>query len=150
MGGVRCAVGGGRWAVGCGCGGGGGCERWAGGGDFAIWVLFLNSLMEIGGMKKFRTLELAHSLYEETVELKFKKVHFQDQYDRALLSIVLNLSEGSGRRTAKDRRRFYFMSYSSLKEVQTILRLNRIDKFDSKFDTLAAHLYQLTKNPGGH
>ncbi|MBC98256.1 MAG: hypothetical protein CME63_10930 [Halobacteriovoraceae bacterium] len=101
-------------------------------------------------MKKFRTLELAHSLYEETVELKFKKVHFQDQYDRALLSIVLNLSEGSGRRTAKDRRRFYFMSYSSLKEVQTILRLNRIDKFDSKFDTLAAHLYQLTKNPGGH
>jgi four helix bundle protein len=39
---------------------------------------------------------------------------------RASSSVVLNLSEGSGRTTAADRRRFFGIAFGSLREVQAI------------------------------
>lgn len=73
----------------------------------------------------------------------------QNQYDRALLSIVLNLSEGSAKPTFKDRRRFYYISYGSLREVKTILDLSEIDSFHFDINRLGAHIWKLAQNPGG-
>ena len=42
----------------------------------------------------FRTLELAKELYQECSQIKLKGA-LKNQYERALLSIVLNLSEGA-------------------------------------------------------
>ena len=67
----------------------------------------------------------------------------RDQFQRASLSIVLNLGEGSAKPTAKDRRKFYFIAFGSLRETQTILDLIGHDEIIHKADVLAAHLYRL-------
>ena len=100
-------------------------------------------------MNNFRTLDLAISLYEEINKLKLGGV-LQNQFDRSLLSICLNLAEGSARPTSKDRRKFYYISYSSLKEVSTILKLRNINKYNEKISCLAAHIWKLAQNPGGY
>ncbi|MBI3534569.1 MAG: four helix bundle protein [Deltaproteobacteria bacterium] len=40
-----------------------------------------------------------------------------------MLSIPLNLAEGSAKPTSPDRRKFYFIALGSLREVQTLLAL---------------------------
>ena len=72
-----------------------------------------------------------------------------DQFQRASLSIVLNLSEGSGKPTKKDRARFYWISYGSLKETRILLELNGNDDLLSQVDILGAHIWKLAHNPGG-
>lgn len=73
----------------------------------------------------------------------------KSQYERALLSVVLNLSEGSAKPTKKDRVKFYYISYASLNETKTLLELAKINTFDVEFDMLGAHLWKLIHNPGG-
>ena len=72
----------------------------------------------------------------------------EDQLDRASSSIVLNLAEGHGRTTAKDRARFYQIAYGSLRECQAILDLSRGDteNAQNKADRLGASIYCLIKN----
>ena len=98
-------------------------------------------------LNKFRTYTLAKTFYQECQELKFKPP-MKDQFERALLSIVLNLSEGSGKMGVKDRRRFYSISLGSLREVQAILDLVGAQKQLAQADKLGAHLYRLIQNPG--
>lgn len=45
-------------------------------------------------MRNFRTLDLAKTFYKDCQSIKLKPP-FKDQFDRALLSVVLNLAEGS-------------------------------------------------------
>ena len=45
--------------------------------------------------------------------LKFK-APFKDQFDRALLSVILNVAEGSAKPTVKDCKRFYAIALGSL------------------------------------
>jgi four helix bundle protein len=45
----------------------------------------------------------------------------RDQLRRATLSIPLNIAEGTGRFTPKDRRKFYIVARSSIFEVVAIL-----------------------------
>jgi len=49
----------------------------------------------------------------------------RDQLLRASVSIVLNLSEGAGRRSRRDKARFYFMARGSSAECGAILHLLR-------------------------
>lgn len=93
----------------------------------------------------FRTLNLAMEFYREARHLKLKR-HEQDQFNRALLSIVLNLSEGNAKPTAKDRRKFFYIAYGSLKEIQTLLLLTDHRTLFTASDKLGAHLYKLCKN----
>ncbi len=99
-------------------------------------------------MKNFRTYELAKTLYLDCKDLKLRKP-LKDQFERALLSVVLNIVEGSAKPTAKDKKRFYAMSLGSLREVQFILEVTNHQNLYSKSDTLAACLYKLIQNPGG-
>ena len=73
----------------------------------------------------------------------------KNQFERALLSVVLNISEGSGRSTQKDRKHFYRISYASLREVRSMLDLMNYSLIDQKADQLSACLWKLIQNPGG-
>ena len=72
-------------------------------------------------MKNFRTydlaLELHRTLGKECAD-RGVKGDLLDQAKRASISVVLNLSEGSGKVTPKGRRHFYSIALGSLREVQ--------------------------------
>ncbi|MBI2027416.1 MAG: four helix bundle protein [Deltaproteobacteria bacterium] len=93
-------------------------------------------------MKNFRTYQSAKEFYKAAEGLKMKGC-IKNQFDRALLSIVLNLSEGSAKPSSKDRRRFYYIALGSLREVQTILDLIGHQRLILQADRLGAHLYRL-------
>jgi len=93
-------------------------------------------------MKNFRTYQLSIQFYKDCQSIKLSSVA-KDQFDRAALSISLNLAEGAAKPTEKDRKKFYFTALGSMREVQTILALFGSDELIQKADVLAAHLYRL-------
>lgn len=95
-------------------------------------------------MQNFRTYQLALQFHKECRSLRVKGA-IRDQLERALLSIPLNLAEGSAKPTAKDRKRFYYIALGSLREVQTILSLMGSDTQMKMADILGAHLYKLCR-----
>jgi four helix bundle protein len=58
----------------------------------------------------------------------------------AVLSIALNLSDGSAKKSEKERRRFYEIAFGSLREVQTIVEILDLGEIRGKCDRLAARL----------
>jgi four helix bundle protein len=92
--------------------------------------------------KGFRAYELAEELYKECEHIPAKG-YIKDQLNRASLSIVLNLAEGTGKPTKADRRRFYGIALGSLRETQAILSLLNQRNTSVKADRLAAHVYRL-------
>lgn len=78
-------------------------------------------------MKNFNTLMLAIKLHKECK--KPETPHYlKDQLLRSSSSAALNLSEGKGRKTAKDQKRFFDIAFGSLRETQTCLsRVRRIN-----------------------
>lgn len=96
----------------------------------------------------FRTYELAKLFYQECAKVKLSGA-LKNQFERASLSIVLNLAEGTGKPTGKDRARFYFISYGSLKETRTLLELSQNNQLAKLADKLGAHIWKLAHNPGG-
>lgn len=97
-------------------------------------------------MKTFRTLELAIEFYNKAKTLKLGKRFLQDQYDRALLSILLNLSEGNVKPSVKERRKFFYISFGSFREVQMLLQITENKILIQDSDSLGAHLYKLCKS----
>ena len=93
-------------------------------------------------MKNFRTYQLALLFHKDCQKLKLSSVA-KDQFDRALLSIPLNLAEGAAKPTERDRRKFYFTALGSMREVQTLLALFGSQELIQRADILAAHLYRL-------
>ena len=92
------------------------------------------------------------SLYNKSVQFYHNSNNLQvreplrNQFHRASLSIVLNLAEGSAKPTAKDRKKFYYISLGSLREVQAILDIVGHIKLIKEADKLGAHLYKLCQN----
>ena len=58
------------------------------------------------------------------------------------------MAEGNGRRTYKDKARFYTIAYGSLKECKTILALARVEEPEilECLDSLGAHTYKLIQS----
>ena len=50
----------------------------------------------------------------------------RDQLERASTSIILNIAEGAGRRTAADRRRYFVIAQGSTYECAAILDILRL------------------------
>ncbi len=98
-------------------------------------------------MKTFRTLELAEKFYHLSVEAEIKG-NLRDQLLRASSSIALNLAEGNGKNSVKDKKRFFQTAYGSLRECQSIFRLARIEnpEIHKAADHLGACLYKLLKS----
>ena len=59
---------------------------------------------------------------------------------------MLNLAEGSAKPTAKDRKKFYYISLGSLREVQAILNMIGHVDLTKQADQLGAYLYKLCQN----
>lgn len=69
--------------------------------------------------------------------------HLKDQLLRASSSVALNLNEGWGRRTEKDRMRFFTIALGSLREVQSISKLENLSAPEARCDFLGACVYKL-------
>lgn len=94
-------------------------------------------------LQNFRTYQLALDLYK-VVRAIPAPAYIRDQLQRASLSVVLNLAEGSAKPTPKERRRFYSIALASLRETQALLQiLDRQVAFQLS-DTVGACLYRLT------
>ena len=98
-------------------------------------------------MKNFRTYNLAVQFYRSTQSLTVTGA-LRDQLDRAASSIALNLAEGSGRRTVKDKSHFFRIALGSLRECRTILDLaiESNHPAHAEADSLGAHLFCLIRN----
>ena len=96
-------------------------------------------------MKKFKTYQLAIQFYYQSNRLNLKGP-IKNQFQRALLSIPLNLAEGSAKSSSKEGKKFYEISLGSLREVQTILNLINHQQLIKEADRLGALLYKLCKN----
>ena len=89
------------------------------------------------------------SFYRETKKIKLDS-NLKDQLARASSSIrCLNLAEtamAKKSRTKKDRERYFFIAFGSIRECQAITDLEP-EKFEhclAKLDHLAASVYKLT------
>ena len=96
-------------------------------------------------MQKFKTYQLAIDFYRNSNKLYLKEP-LRNQFNRASLSIVLNLAEGSAKPTTKDRRKFYRIAFGSLREVQAILDIIGHVELIKEADKLGAYLYKLCQN----
>ena len=94
---------------------------------------------------RFRSLDLAVEFCQQVKLLKMP-IHLRDQVLRASSSVALNLAEGSGKPSPKDKRRFYSIALGSLRECQAILRIEGIEdlKLLDLADHLGASIYKLT------
>jgi len=88
---------------------------------------------------------LAKEFFLEGKKLKLRGAS-KDQFERASLSIALNLMEGSGKSGSKDRRRFFLIAFGSARECLAVLDLNGFET--KKIDRLCAMIYRLIQNPG--
>lgn len=97
-------------------------------------------------MGHFRTYDLACEFYHKAEAIKLTG-HLRDQLLRAASSIALNLAEGNAKSSVKEKKRFYQISYSSLKECEAVFKLARIEDKDllDCANYLGGCLYKLTK-----
>ena len=96
-------------------------------------------------LKNFRCYHAAVAFYRLCEKIGCPK-HLREQLSRASSSIALNLSEGSARPTRRDRKRFYSIAMSSLRECQAILELVQVpvdSEVYKQADALAAQIYRL-------
>jgi four helix bundle protein len=75
---------------------------------------------------EFRTKNLAIEFAKICLKLKVP-LALQDQLQRAVYSIPMNLNEGAARHTRKDRYRFYRIALGSFSEVEIILDITEIE-----------------------
>ena len=96
-------------------------------------------------MYNFKTYQLALDLAKDCRSIRLK-TPYENQFQRAVLSIALNLSEGSAKISNKERRKFYETAMGSIRETQTIIEILNLNEIKKKTDTLAAHCYQLCRS----
>ena len=112
------------------------------------------------GMFEFQNhnvYKLSKELYRETIDI-VEKVNMSKtmnyQLSRSALSVVLNISEGSGRFTRPDQRHFFVMARSSLFETIAIIDLlgdtglvgqHDIDELYRKADSLSRILLSMIR-----
>ena len=84
-------------------------------------------------------IELIKAVYKLLEELpKDEKYGLTSQGKRAVVSIALNIAEGSGRHTDKDLSVFINRSITSLQEVDGVLKIGIALNYTTKEDYLIA------------
>ena len=96
-------------------------------------------------MEKFKTYRLAVQFFYKSNNLNLKGP-MKNQFQRAILSVVLNLAEGSAKSSSRERKKFYEISLGSLREAQAILNLIKHQELITEADKLGAFLYKLCQN----
>jgi four helix bundle protein len=95
-------------------------------------------------MKRFLALDLAVELYKACEALKLKNP-IRDQFQRASLSVALNITEGSGRSSLKDKKRFYAIALGSVRECQCLSKIIGNKMLIEKYDKLGGLVYGLNQ-----
>ena len=93
-------------------------------------------------LTNFKSYQKALELFRLCEGIK-AKAYIKDQLERASLSVVLNLAEGSAKTSAKDRARLYRISYASLRETQVLLEILRQDEASTLANEPGAMIYRL-------
>ncbi len=93
----------------------------------------------------FLAYDLAVQLHRKVVVMELGH-RIKDQLERASQSVVLNLAEGSGKPTQRDKVRFYAIAFGSLREVQAVFDLIQVkdEVTIDLVDHLAACVFKLT------
>lgn len=73
-------------------------------------------------MSDFRCLNLAIELYKQCKKQNLS-YSIKDQLVRASSSVALNLAEGNQRFSIRDKRKFFNIALTSLREVQCIITM---------------------------
>ena len=73
-------------------------------------------------MKNFRAYQLSKNFYSEIKKRKWPP-HLKDQVLRASSSIVLNLAEGSGLPSNRQKSKHYNIALGSLRETQAVIEI---------------------------
>ncbi|TDI34618.1 MAG: four helix bundle protein [Acidobacteria bacterium] len=81
-----------------------------------------------------RGMDLAEAIYRVTAEFpSVERFGLSRQLRRAAVSVISNITEGRGRRSTKDFKRFVDIAYGSLCELETQLELaERLDFFSKE------------------
>ena len=97
-------------------------------------------------LNSFRSYQLAVEFYR-LAERQRAPHHLRNQLLRAASSIVLNLSEGSAKKSSADRSRFYEYSLGSVRECEAIAALlgNSANQLTEPLDKLARHIFNLVR-----
>jgi len=102
-----------------------------------------------------KALTLNQQVYLFLKENKSMPNYVKDQLGRASLSIMLNIAEGSGRMSKKDRRNFFVISRSSAFECAAIFQfLNSVSelseadlkKYQGEIEEISKMLYTMINN----
>lgn len=102
--------------------------------------------------KAFITHQKIHSFLKNHDSLP---VYYRNQFGRASLSIVLNIAEGSGRHTNRDRKNFLVNARGSVFECATLVDMLNAEKeisieehlaFKSVYEEISKMLYVMIKN----
>ncbi len=98
-----------------------------------------------------RSLKLAITICKIAGEFSFKFSRIRDQIIGAAISAPLNIAEGSGRKSIKERSNFYKISITSLFEIipllEICLRLNLIE--ENSYDNFRKETTELAKMING-
>jgi len=96
-----------------------------------------------------------HQAAKSVIADKNLKSYEKDQLSRASFSIILNIAEGSGRFSKKDRQNFFVITRSSVFEcvaILDVLKNNHVlsqeefEKLEIMADELSRILYTMIKN----
>jgi len=99
-------------------------------------------------MKNFRTYEISKDFYRVVEQLDWPS-HLRDQALRAASSVVLNVAEGAGLPSKKQKSKHFGIALGSLREVQAALEINALADTSRAMiiaDQVAAHLYKLQQS----
>ena len=98
-----------------------------------------------------RSLQLAITICKIASKFPFKFSRMRDQLIGAAISAPLNIAEGSGRKSIKERSNFYKISLTSLFEmiplIEICLNLNLINQ--NLYDNLRKEITELAKMING-
>lgn len=95
-------------------------------------------------LSNFKTYQLAIQFHQQCKSLKVPS-YLRDQLNRSSSSVVLNIAEGSGKITFKDKRKFYAIALGSLRESMANLQMteNVNAEISNIANQLGACLYRL-------
>jgi four helix bundle protein len=98
-------------------------------------------------LSDFRAFQLSKELHQRCKPLRIP-LFLKDQLLRATASVALNLAESAaGRRTEKERIRFFTIAMGSLREAQAVLELEGIQdpEIKDRTDQLGKILFTLCR-----
>ena len=129
--------------------------------DLSLFLILLlspalqNTMFDFQNLEVYKKASSFHAALKLISKSKLINKIISDQLYRASLSIPLNIAEGSGRFTSKDRRNFFIISRSSVFECVAILDsiVDELQLHDDQYqsllktaDEISRMLYVMIKN----